>query len=361
MVSAANLHGHVLKGRKTGTGWEVVEPLSPPMSMRVTPERSHTYRVRNVATGEFAFLKAADADMVDEDDESLVVRLEAVLMHHKFEAHVSEHCHGNNMDRVCLAIDHGNTLVEFNGIKEPVFFLVFELADGDIRDQIFTSYQWSAQQKFRLLHHVSVGLSQLHAVKVSHNDLKPPNVLAYAGEHKVADLGQATKEDHLAPHDWEAIVGDPRYAPPEALYLPDGEPGTRLVANRLRQSGDLYLLGSLTYYLFSGRMMTPAILDRMLLVHLPPLRDGGWTGSYADLLPYWRAAFSEEMAVFKRNLEDQPDISASAAQRLISMIYQLCEPDPEVRGHPLDRVLGVRTFSLQRFVAAFALLSRRLH
>lgn len=360
MANAANLNGKLLKGQKTGASWEVVEALSEPILLRSSPERSHAYRVRNIATGEYAFLKATDADMVDEE-ETLLIRLKAVLMHHEFEAQISEHCRGNNMDRVCLAIDHGNAMIEINGVKEPVFFLVFELADGDIRHQIFTSSQWTSQRKFELLQQVAVGLSQLHVVKVSHNDLKPPNILSYSGNHKVADLGQATKEDQLAPHDWEAVVGDPRYAPPETLYLSDGEPGTRVLANKMRQSGDLYLLGSLAYFLFSGRMMTPAVLDRLLSVHLPPLRSGGWAGSYSDLLPFWRAGFSEEMAAFRAQLMEAPDLGAREREQLITIVHQLCEPEAEERGHPLDRVAGKRTFSLQRFIAAFQLMSRRLH
>lgn len=360
MGNGAHLTGQTLKGKKTGSDWEVIESLTAPISIRAAPSQSHVYSVRNVASGEIAFLKVADIDMFG-SDESMLVRLKAVLMHHEFEAHVSDHCRGNNMDHVCLAIDHGEAMIEVDGTREAVFYLIFEMADGDIRDQIFTAAQWTVQRKFQLLHQVAVGLSQLHAVKVSHNDMKPPNVLAYAGEHKVADLGQATKEDKVAPHDWTAIVGDPRYAPPEALYTTDGEPGTRLIANRLRQSGDLYLLGSLVYFLFSGRMMTPAVLERMYSVHLPATVDGGWRGTYEEVKPFWRAAFTEEIDEFRELNSQQNAIEPKILEQLITILTQLCEADPEARGNPLDRVRGLgMTFSLQRFIAAFERLSYRL-
>lgn len=361
MVSAANLNGKILKGMKTGTTWEIVGVISTTALRKVSPERSHTYRVRNTASGQYAFLKAADADIVEDDDETLAVRLEALLMHHKFEAQVSEHCQGNNMDRVCLAIDHGNMMIEHNGTREPVFYLVFELADGDIRNQVFSSEEWPIERKFQLLHHVAVGLSQLHGVKVSHNDIKPPNILAYGSEHKIADLGQATKEDQTAPHDWEAVIGDPRYAPPETLYMQDGLPGTRLVPNRLRQSGDMYLLGSLAYFLFSGRMMTPVILDGLLQIHLPPCQASGWQGTFSDVIPFWRAAFSEEMASFRMDLSTGSSLKPESVEKLLVIIHQLCDPDPERRGHPLDQANGQRTFNLQRYVTAFDVLSRKLH
>jgi serine/threonine protein kinase len=360
MGNAARLTGKTLKGNKTGESWEVIENLSAPIVLRSAgPSNSHGYRVKNTANGKLGFLKAADADITGEE-ETMAVRLEALLMHHKFEARVSDHCHGNNMDRVCLAIDHGNTVINVDGLREPVFYLIFELADGDISDQIFTAAQWTLHRKFKLLHHVAVGLAQLHSANVSHNDMKPPNVLAYAGEHKVADLGQATRDDSLAPHDWVAVVGDPRYAPPEALYMQDGEPGTRILPNRLRQSGDLYLLGSLMYFLFSGRMMTPSVLDGMYAVHLPPFGPGGWQGTYAELVPFWRAAFAEEISEFRKTVSQQDNYDPKAYEEVISMLVQLCDPDPELRGHPLDTVLGRRTFSLQRYIAAFDRLSFRL-
>lgn len=360
LVSAANLTGRVLKGKKNRAGWEVLECLSSSNINIDDSGRSHTYKVKHVENGQLAFLKATDADLVDEE-ESMVVKLQAVLRHYNFEASISDYCRGNNMDRVCLAIDHGDALVEWNGTKEPVFYLIFELADGDIRHQLFKSESWPAQRKFRLLHQVAVGLSQLHAADVCHNDLKPPNILDYQGEHKVADLGQATEEHNLAPHEWEAIVGDPKYAPPEVLYMQNSEPGTRALTNRLRRSGDLYLLGSVAYFLFSGRMMTPAILDRMLSVHLPPVNGAGWGGQFNDLLPFWRSAYSEEMAEFQVIVDADTQIPSKTAQQLKSIVSQLCEPDPEERGHPLERVQGKRTFGLQRYIGELDVLSHRLH
>lgn len=360
MGNAAHLTGKTLKGRKTGNDWQVVQNLTAPIILRNEPLNCHVYKVQDATTGKEAFLKAADIDLTD-PEESLAVRFKALLMHHEFEAHVSDHCHGNNMDRVCLAIDHGDAMVEVNGTKEAVFYLVFELADGDIRNQIFTAEQWTVQRKFRLLHQVAVGLSQLHRVNVSHNDIKPPNILMYAADHKVSDLGQATKEDIVAPHDWYAIAGDPRYAPPEALYTLDGKPGTRNLPNRIRQSGDVYLLGSLMYYLFSGRMMTPSVLDRLYLVHRPPFDGDGWQGAYSDLIPFWREAFAEEMSDFRDILAKQDGVNSSIAEEIITFLHQLCDADAEVRGHPLDSVRGVRTFSLQRYIAAFERLSYRLH
>ncbi|SIQ57613.1 Protein kinase domain-containing protein [Rhizobium sp. RU20A] len=359
MGNAQHLTGKILKGHKTGIGWEVVESLNTPTAVKSTESNSHVYKVKDQASGRFAFLKAADVDFIG-GEESLLVRLKALLMHHEFETCVSDHCHGNNMDRVCLAIDHGDAVIEANGVREAVFYLVFELADGDIRDQIFTAEQWTVQRKFRLLHQVAVGLSQLHSVKVSHNDLKPPNVLMYADDHKVSDLGQATREDLIAPHDWNAVVGDPRYAPPEALYSFDGDPGARLLPNRLRQCGDLYLLGSLMHFLFSGRMMTPCILERLHPVHLPSFEGEGWEGPYNDLIPFWREAMSEEFTALRKALAQRNDFDARSIDQIITFLSQLCDPDPELRGHPLDQVDGIRTFNLQRYISAFNVLSHRL-
>src|SRR5690606_22931762 len=110
------------------------------------------YKVKH-DNGREAFLKAVDADLIDET-ETLAVRLTAVLTHHQFEAQVSDHCRGNNMDHVSLAIDHGSDMQELDGVREPVFYLIFELAQSDVRQQILVDRDWPAQKKVRLLHHI---------------------------------------------------------------------------------------------------------------------------------------------------------------------------------------------------------------
>ncbi len=54
----------------------------------------------------------------------------------------------------------------------------------------------------RMLHHVAVGLQQLHGVGIAHQDLKPSNVLVFSDFiSKLADLGRSAHADYEPPHD----------------------------------------------------------------------------------------------------------------------------------------------------------------
>ena len=67
---------------------------------------------------------------------------------------------------------------------------------------------------------MAVGLKQLHGIKISHQDLKPSNVLLYneGFVSKIGDLGRSLCADIDAPHDNGInFPGDFTYAPPEYL------------------------------------------------------------------------------------------------------------------------------------------------
>ncbi|SMH32037.1 protein kinase domain-containing protein [Mesorhizobium australicum] len=356
MGIAANLEGRTVPGKKMPGLWTILDRLTDPDG-NSGGKRSFGYRVRH-ESGKEGFLKASDADLAHDNDESIAVRLQAVLMHHSFEAGVSEHCRGNSMDRVSLTIDFGDAMLENNGVKEPLFYLIFELADGDVRTHALIEKNWTFAQKFSLLHHVTVGISQLHGALVSHNDIKPPNILVYSDGHRVADLGQATREDILAPHDCNAIVGDPRYAAPEVLYAKDGKPGQRIFSNESRRACDLYLLGSFIYYLFCGRMLTPSLVDRMSALHRP-LAVGGWGGTFLEVLPYWRAAFGEEIECLADTLAASADPAVRKyADQIVDCVLQLSEPDPARRGHPAEIYPRGTHYSLKRYVSLFDRLAQ---
>ena len=51
----------------------------------------------------------------------------------RFERDMLNICAGNSMDRVVRALDYGEFEVVHNGVREWVFFIVFEKASGDIR------------------------------------------------------------------------------------------------------------------------------------------------------------------------------------------------------------------------------------
>jgi eukaryotic-like serine/threonine-protein kinase len=196
------------------------------------------------------------------------------------------------------------------------------------------------------LHHIAVGLLQLHGQGIAHQDLKPSNVMVFAGiESKLADLGRAAAKGQSPPHEGRDVAGDLAYAPPELLYgfcSPDW--------NQRRLGCDAYLLGSMIVFFFTGTNMTS-----LLIAMLDPTFDWNtWGGTYSEILPYLREAFSRALATISDS------IPAAVRDPIITMIQQLCEPDPARRGHPKNREGLSNPYSLERFVTQLDLLRRRV-
>ena len=83
------------------------------------------------------------------------------------------------MSRVVTAIADGSVTVNIGGTSEVVQYLIFEKADGDARSFLNASSAFDLAWSLRALHHVTVGLRQMHQSRMAHQDLKPSNVLLF--------------------------------------------------------------------------------------------------------------------------------------------------------------------------------------
>ena len=93
----------------------------------------------------------------------------------------------------------------------------------------------------------------------------------------------------------------------------------------------------------------------MLLKHLPIEFDyHTFSGTYAQALAEVRDAFGRALQECEANI---PGDKLRAALR--EAISQLCDPDPLLRGHPLNRRGVANHIRLERFVSLFNLLARR--
>jgi serine/threonine protein kinase len=331
------LTGAVLDG-----GWRVVSPIA-----RAEDETGGYFSFgywAEAPNGRKGFLKALDySAALDSADPART--LESLTAAYNFERAVLDQCRARRLDRVVTAISDGMYNVPNAGPLSRVQYIIFERADGNVRAQANTTKRFDFAWSLRSLHHVATGLFQLHGQGIAHQDLKPSNVLTF-GEHgsKIADLGRASARQTAAPHEAAIVAGDRSYAPPELLYRhvdPDW--------NKRRLGGDAYLLGSMIAFFLTGTGMTANLVGKLDDSHHP----NRWAGSYADVLPYLRNAFSFVQA------EIRSRVPIEFRDDLCGIVVQLCEPDPLLRGHPRNRVHSSTQFSLERYISSLDLLARK--
>ncbi len=307
------------------------------------------YRVRG-KNGEKAFLKALDySGAMSNPNQSRI--LYAMSSAYLFECNVLEKCGQQNLDRVVRALKTGAVIVDEPGNEGQVEYIIFELAEGDVRKHIkgFTE-KFDTAWRLRSLHHIATGLKQLHSNNIAHQDLKPSNVLVFdKNVSKLADLGRASFQGHTPKHDEFPVAGDPSYAPLDLAYgfvLPDW--------NARRLGCDFYHLGCMVVFFFTGVSMTALTLKYLDESFHSPYFNGTYLGNYEDVLPYVRKAFDEAVEEFGNQVAD-----LTLRDKLTQIVRQLCEPDITLRGHPKNRSKGGNSFSLERYITIFDLLAKR--
>jgi serine/threonine protein kinase len=304
------------------------------------------YVVESEPTGRRGFLKAFDfsAAFQAEDFARALQRLTASF---NFERELLSKCRDSRMRRVVSPIADGVHAVA--GCAPPldrVHYLIFELADGDIRRHAAELTAIDVAWCLRSLHHTAVGIQELHSRTIMHQDLKPSNVLTFPGEgSKIADLGRGFSPEHPAEHDSFRIPGDRTYAPPELFYGMIGGNGTES-----RKAIDVYALGSLIFFHFTGLSATQGMSVRLRAA------NANLSSTQFDRdLPLFQAAFGEvlgdlETAVMR--------LAPALAPATVQIARELCEPDPQRRGDPRSRAMG-KPYSVERYVSRLNLLARR--
>ena len=347
-----------LEGTTTTDGWSIGARLV--QGREQTGGAFSVCYVAKSSTGQDGFIKVLDfrSAMVSSDPARTLQTLTAA---YNFERDVLEACAKHKMSRVVIAVSSG-VISEPTAPLGGLFYLVFELAEGDVRKQITLANRQDGAWSVAAMHHIATGLQQLHGRGISHQDIKPSNVLVFnkGALSKLADLGRAHSNAHNAPHDELSIPGANSYAPPEQLYgyvHPD--------RGQARKASDLYLLGSMLHFLFVGTGLTVAIGQHLQSEHLPMRFSSteGWKASFGELLPYYRAAYVKVIQEFEASLKSQFSNKAYSeiGSKLINILKYLTDPDPHLRGHPRSRAeKNGNPYDLQRVVSELNLVSRSL-
>lgn len=332
-----------LQGMTLAEGWQVNRLLhrSPEATGGIF---SHSYEVEKEGT--LAFMKALDFSEAFEPGQDTLRRLREFISAFENERDVLEHCKGRRLSHVTLALAHGFVDVpDMGSIEGRVYYLIFEMADGDVRRQLSTLTEADELWCMEALRSVALGLWQVHRERIAHQDVKPSNVLNYSdGVFKLADFGRASRAGTAALHDEYLFPGDRTYAPFELLY---GYTHPDFIARRV--GTDLFMLGNIAAFLFSGTNITADVAVRLDPQH----HWKNWTGTYSEVLPYVQEAFGRVLA------DLSIDLPPLVRDEVLSLVAQLCEPDLLRRGHP--RGLGTPTqFSLERYVSRLDVMKQNL-
>lgn len=345
-MSQNEIAAHALGGIDLKNNWKVVEKLEP-KDGSTGGFFSVCYIVNNGEKN--AFLKALNFNAFFQifHGQSIVKILQEQTNAFEFEKNLLIKCRDNRLTKVSMIIDEGEEFIDGFAIPN-VPYLIFEIAEGDIRSNIKFSNNVDIAWKIKSLHDIAIGLNQLHNVDISHQDLKPSNVLLYnqSQESKIGDLGRSLCSTIKAPHDdGISFTGQLNYSPPEFLYG-----YIQSDWNQRVKSTDMYLFGSLITYYFLGINMT-ALLFKHLDIRFR------WTvfkGSFNQVNDYLIDAYYKSLDEIRLSLGNK-DFSKD----LIEIIEYCCFPIPEQRGHNKSiREIG-NQYDFRRAISKLDLIRRR--
>lgn len=332
-----------LLGLDLDGGWKVVEIIEKKGS-QTGGFFSQGYLAQS-ADGSTAFLKAMDFSEATKADD-FARAIESLARQFNFERDLLDYCKERRMRNVVRSI--GGGVVDVVGDGNPlnrVQYFLFEPADGDIRKVMDGYDELTVAWCLKVLHEATLGLVQLHQSLVAHQDVKPSNILSFAGARdvKVGDLGCASMRGQGSPRDIFGIPGQKSYAPPEQLYS-----FTHPEWLIRRIGSDMYQLGSLCAFLFVGPSMNSMLAQKMD----PNYLWTTWGGTYEEVKPQLKLAYAQVMDDIRSKLRGEPFSS------IAGIIGELCEPELARRGDPARIRRGAQQYTLEPYASRLGTLRR---
>lgn len=344
-MSQNDIAAHNLLNRTLKNGWVVTEKIEPGDNS-TGGFFSVCYKVNN--GNEIAFLKALNFNAFFQmfPGQSIVKILQEQTNAFEFEKELLLMCKNNRLTKVSMIIDEGEEFLDNFSIPN-VPYLIFEIAEGDIRSNIKFSNNADLIWKLKSLHDIAVALNQLHNIEIGHQDLKPSNVLLYNNSNisKIADLGRSLCSTIKAPHDNGNFTGQLNYSPPEFLYgyiINDW--------NKRVKSTDMYLFGSLITYYFLGLNMTALYFKNLD----PSFRYTTFAGDFDQVKEYLLNSFSKSLDEISKTLNNKP-----FTDDILEIIKICCHPIPEQRGHIKNKLSHGNQFNFVRIISKLDLMKRR--
>ncbi len=333
--AARNLIGEILEGK-----WHVVKKFNKAPSA-TGGNFSVCYEAEY--DGEKYFVKVIDIEQYVGDSINSIPFMEAfkaVMEAYNYEKDLSEYCSNHYTSKVACVVGAGQ--YENRNFTYPIApYLVFEMADSDVRTKIDYSTKIDFAWKLKSLHDIATGIKQLHAISVNHQDLKPSNILLFKNESKIGDLGRSICTKMACPYTSFSFAGDRSYAPPEYWLNLDYHQNLIDRNNAI----DCYMLGSLITFYIVGMSMTSCIEDKL------HVKMQNWI--LYDMATIYNA-FSEVLLDIRQAIPIQ-----SLQDDIVNIIEILCNPDPTKRIHPKNYAVKGNKYNLERFIQRLDLLHEK--
>ena len=259
-----------------------------------------------------------------------------------YERNLLEKCRERSLSRIVRVLDASMIPIQDDN-PYPIPFLVFEKADGNVKDFIAFQDEVDFAWKLKSLHDIAMGIQQLHSVQVIHQDLKPSNILQFKAQSKIADLGRSKTFSGTGLYDQMAFSGDMTYAPleiiPEFAFL---RPENWLDRNLAMDS---YELGNLMTFYFTGLNMTAMLVEKLKRIGITRC------GTEQEMRSYIEVCYNECVEEIKNAIEYE-DFKRPITQ----MIRELCNPDPNKRND--EKTLRERgsNYVLHRYITRLNML-----
>jgi len=341
--AAHGLEGFVLEG-----GW-TVGPILRRTDQDTGGQFSVSYLVAG-SDGRKGFLKVIDYASALSNTSNFAAALQVLTSEYLAERDLVVMCNDRGLSRVVTAIGHGEFTVPAKAWGGAVSYIIFELADGDVRSALSREADLDTVIRVDYLRHLVVGVRQLHSVHVAHQDIKPSNLLVFKSTEpgtrssKIADLGRAHRPGFPTFHDNLDQPGDPNHAPLEQLY------GYTYPDDDLRRfAADVYQIGSVATFMFTGRTMNAWLADELAPEH----HWHEFGDSYVEAIPYLQDAMGRVLSTMR----SRPESEVPAA--MCDVIAYLCEPDALRRGHPSTHRGVGHSYSLERVISNIDLIAKR--
>lgn len=327
-------------GYKFKTGWKIISIHGSKSQLPTGGAYSMCFDVEK--NGEVKFMKALDITAhlkkQPQGEEDPVMAIRQITDQFIYERTLSEMCQEGHVTKVVYMEESGQEFVPSFGFVIPYF--IFSMATSDLNEKLSISNRLDFAWKMKSLHDVAVALKQLHALGITHQDVKPSNILLFNMETKLGDLGCSLCDKIKSPFGNNIFTGDKNYAPPEKAYRCKIDEENY---EEQKYLNDCYLLGSLVVHYITGCSMNALLYKHMPNGCLPNV----YRGTYRGIIPYLLNSFQLSLEEINQSIP-----GSKVKQRLMSLIEYLCHPLKEKRVHPRNATLKniSAKYSLERFV-----------